>query len=570
MARAPRLLLLQPTISRAFLRRLRFAPLLEQFPERMVWAAFVFVNGFVTIAILSALAMVTGTPLVFPSLGPTAFLVFFTPTSPSASPRHTLLGHAIGLVCGYGALWICGLEHAGPALQVGVNFSRVLAAALSLASTGALMILLKAAHPPAGATTLIVSLGLVTRPLYLVVIELAVAALALQAIAINRLAGVPYPLWARYEDEPGGGGGSGGGSGGGAGGPSPRRPELPAAALAVVAAAILCLLIYVGSRRLRDFDSALVGYAIATVFATAAIVYRYALWITRPPTWRYFMAGWRNFFSLANFRRYATFIPVTLWKEIFAQTFIAKRSWSRWVMHQFLFWGVLGSLAVTLPLTFGWVHFSLIPPQGYQLWVVGIPVMQFPIASGTGFWLFHALDITAVMVLVGLGIAFWRRFRDTGLLTSQRFGFDLTPLVLLFAICVTGLALTGSSLWWHGRFYWFISLVHQAVVVGWLLSIPFGKFFHIVQRPASVGVRLYQTVNQNLEGTEKSDGASCRSCGKPMPSAQFVRDVQGTLGDLGQNYALGGELGSLHAYCPTCKRVLRGRAYNQLLGGRFL
>ena len=33
----------------------------------------------------------------------------------------------------------------------------------------------------------------------------------------------------------------------------------------------------------------------------------------------------------------------------------------------------------------------------------------------------------------------------------------------------------------------------------WLLSLPFGKFFHIVQRPASIGVTLYQTVNQDVE-----------------------------------------------------------------------
>ena len=72
-----------------------------------------------------------------------------------------------------------------------------------------------------------------------------------------------------------------------------------------------------------------------------------------------------------------------------------------------------------------------------------------------------------------------------GCCVTQRFGFDLMPLVLLFAIAVTGLALTASSLWWEGRYYWFISLTHQVVVVAWLLSLPFGKFFHIVQRPAS-------------------------------------------------------------------------------------
>jgi CBS domain-containing membrane protein len=61
------------------------------------------------------------------------------------------------------------------------------------------MILLKAAHPPAGATTLIISLGIVSKPFYLLVIEIAVGLLTLQAIAINRLAGIDYPLWAKRQ-----------------------------------------------------------------------------------------------------------------------------------------------------------------------------------------------------------------------------------------------------------------------------------------------------------------------------------------------------------------------------------
>jgi CBS-domain-containing membrane protein len=61
------------------------------------------------------------------------------------------------------------------------------------------MILLKAAHPPAGATTLIISLGIVTRPVYLLVIEVAVILLTAQAILINRLAGIEYPIWSKRE-----------------------------------------------------------------------------------------------------------------------------------------------------------------------------------------------------------------------------------------------------------------------------------------------------------------------------------------------------------------------------------
>jgi len=188
--------LLEPVVVRGLLARLRLERLLGRFPERRVWAAFMFVNGFITIALLALLAMVTRTPFIFPSLGPTAFLFFFTPTAPTASPRNTLYGHLIGIVCGAGALWLTGLQHAPPAMAVGVDFMRVLAAALSLAATGAIMILARAAHPPAGATTLIISLGIVTRPAYLVLIEVAVGLLTLQAIAINRLAGVDYPLWA--------------------------------------------------------------------------------------------------------------------------------------------------------------------------------------------------------------------------------------------------------------------------------------------------------------------------------------------------------------------------------------
>ncbi len=178
------------------LSRLRLPALLARYPERPVRAAFVFANGFITIAILAAVARISGTPFVFPSLGPTAFLLFATPLLPAASPRNTMYGHAIGIACGYGALWATGLAHSPPAMVAGVDWDRVIAAALSLAATGALMMFLNAPHPPAGATTLIISLGIVTRPFHLAIIEVAVALLVLQAIAINRLAGTPYPLWA--------------------------------------------------------------------------------------------------------------------------------------------------------------------------------------------------------------------------------------------------------------------------------------------------------------------------------------------------------------------------------------
>lgn len=193
--------LLEPEVVRSLFGRLRMTSLLQRFPERPLWALFVFINAFISLCIMAAVGMELHTPDIFPSLGPTAFLFFFTPSSPTASPRNTIFGHAIGLACGYGMLLLFGLTTAPPATQV-MGFHRLLAASLSLALTGGLMILLKAAHPPAGATTLIVSLGIVTKPFYLLVIEIAVIALTVQAFVINRLAGLDYPLWAPRAPRP--------------------------------------------------------------------------------------------------------------------------------------------------------------------------------------------------------------------------------------------------------------------------------------------------------------------------------------------------------------------------------
>jgi len=64
-----------------------------------------------------------------------------------------------------------------------------------LALTAGAMVWLRVPHPPAGATTLIVSLGLITSIPKLVVLMLGVLLLVIQGFAINRLAGVPYPIW---------------------------------------------------------------------------------------------------------------------------------------------------------------------------------------------------------------------------------------------------------------------------------------------------------------------------------------------------------------------------------------
>jgi CBS domain-containing membrane protein len=185
----------------ALLTHMRMEWLLQHFPPRLVWAVYVCVNGFITIGLLGMLALLTGSPFVFPSLGPTAYLFFFSPLAEVSSPRNTIMGHAIGLICGYASFVLAVASSPPFGMNPGVHGSRLLAAALSLSATGALMALLRVSHPPAGATTLIVSLGIISQPKELVIIELAVILLTVQAFAINRLAGIPYPVWSKYKSE---------------------------------------------------------------------------------------------------------------------------------------------------------------------------------------------------------------------------------------------------------------------------------------------------------------------------------------------------------------------------------
>src|SRR5579883_627568 len=192
-------------IVRGLVERVQLPWLLQRHSRIVVLAVFSFINGCISIGLMSILAVITQSPFIFPSLGPTAFLFFYTPTAPAASPRNTIVGHAIGVLAGYFSLVVTGLTTAGPALSVGVTWPRVIAAALSLGLTAGLMVLLRSPHPPAGATTLIISLGLLTKPLQLLILMVAVVLLTLQAFIINRLSGIPYPLWnpRREPDEEG-------------------------------------------------------------------------------------------------------------------------------------------------------------------------------------------------------------------------------------------------------------------------------------------------------------------------------------------------------------------------------
>lgn len=189
-------------IVRGLLLRARFVNLARRGHSLVVISLFSFINGCLSIGIMSVAALVSGQPFIFPSLGPTAFLFFYTPLTPAASPRNAVIGHLIGVAAGWSSLAVFGLRDVGPAIATGVTGPRVAAAALSLGLTSGLMVLLKSPHPPAGATTLIVSLGILRTFDQMIVLMAAVVLLTIQAFVINRLAGLPYPFWAAPAPEP--------------------------------------------------------------------------------------------------------------------------------------------------------------------------------------------------------------------------------------------------------------------------------------------------------------------------------------------------------------------------------
>ncbi|MFF4872618.1 MFS transporter [Streptomyces sp. NPDC000961] len=337
---------------------------------------------------------------------------------------------------------------------------------------------------------------------------------------------------------------------------SPGAVRRRASLVGAVVSALLIVAIVLGSRLLRDFDSALLPYAVATVFLAFGVAYRYTVWISAPGARRLFRKGWGSFFSVANFREAPTALPRMIATYLGFQKFLGARSHARWVAHQLIFWGCLLAAAITFPLTWGWFTFtsSTGAGPGYEMRIWGFKILGFDSLSVLGWLMFHGLDIAAVLVIPGAGYFLWRRMKDRGAITGQRFAYDLVPLLALIVISVTGLLLTFSSIFLHGGGYEFLAILHMVSVVFTLIYIPFGKFFHIVQRPAAVGMQLFKYTSRRKD-EEGGEVFACRRCHQPIDTAPYVENLQGTMRDLDLGFEGWAE------YCPRCKRVLRGTAY---------
>ncbi|HEY6970658.1 MAG TPA: MFS transporter [Candidatus Angelobacter sp.] len=325
--------------------------------------------------------------------------------------------------------------------------------------------------------------------------------------------------------------------------------RLRAAAWATMWTGILVAAIVVGSRNLQNFDAALVIYTFACIFSWWGVTYHYYVWLQKPPTKVFWRRGW-EMFRREGILRSTTRAFALSGRNIAWQTFIYHRSHLRWWMHQFLFWGCILAAAITFPLVFGWIYFESAPKDQmtYVTYLFGFPMMSFKLRTILSWVIFHGLDFAAVLVLAGIALSLWRRMLDLGAQAVQSFAMDFLPIILLFAISITGLALTVSSLWLRGTFYGFLSILHAITVIAALLYLPFGKFFHIFQRPAQLGVKFYHAAG------DKDEGALCARCGQRFASRMHVEDLRSVLTQLGFDYEMPGPAGHWQQLCPACKR----------------
>ena len=337
--------------------------------------------------------------------------------------------------------------------------------------------------------------------------------------------------------------------------------DIKAFAVAIAVTIVTLVLILVGSRSLQNFDAALVAYLFGTLFAIFGIVYRYTVWIQRPPTKTYFKRSIKTLFS-KEFLHFSWFSIQEFFKNIVFQNFIIRRGKKKGIAHLMMAIGCTMAFAITIPLTFGWIHFTLVPDTGlnpnvediYTAHFFGFEVFNFPVKSIVGFFTFGALNWCSVLVIIGATYFLQKRLKDPGLIATQTFEGDILPLLLLILVSLTGLGLTLDYEFMHGKAYEFIAVTHAFFVIVFLIWMPFGKFFHIIQRPAQIGAHIYKEV-----GKQKGMQV-CKQTGEEYTTQLHVSDLKEITKAVGFNLCDEND-NSLLDYSPEGKRDLLAIAH---------
>lgn len=124
-------------------------------------------------------AWITGLQMIFPSLGPSAFILF-TQDKKTFTPRRVIGGHLVGVLGGLVSHYLLSTNLTlgkFPEMFSLDALRLVMSGVLAIFITSAGMLLTKTVHAPACATTLIVALGLLSTPLNAVLIMISVCLL---------------------------------------------------------------------------------------------------------------------------------------------------------------------------------------------------------------------------------------------------------------------------------------------------------------------------------------------------------------------------------------------------------
>lgn len=330
----------------------------------------------------------------------------------------------------------------------------------------------------------------------------------------------------------------------------------PKAFLAATLATLgLVASIIIGSRNLGNFDAALIAYLFGCIFACFGVVYRYAVWLQRPPTWRYFVRSWQLLFSPKMFS-YGMELAKQFMVQFVGQKFIRNRGKLLGYGHMMMAGGCILAFAVTFPLVFGWINFGLKPDgiNTYEIYTFGFKVMEFPLHTWIAEAIFNALNWSAILVIAGVMLLIRRRLTHAGLIAIQTFEGDWLPLILLLAISLTGIGISLDYRFMGGKAHQFMAITHAITVILFLIWLPFGKFFHIIQRPAQLGIAIYR------KAADQGPQALCPHTGEAFLSKMQIDDLKEVTSKMGFDYERLD--GSSHLdFSPQGKRALLAKSH---------
>ncbi|HEX4783563.1 MAG TPA: HPP family protein [Candidatus Sulfotelmatobacter sp.] len=139
------------------------------------------------ILLVGAIALVVRRPLIFASLGPTAYEMVEQPLARSARTYNIIVGHMAGLGAGFLSLWLLGAWHAPKVASAGfITSSRLWAVVLAVVITTAITLALKASQPASLSTSMLVSLGSMQTGLDALAIAIAVVIMAVAGEPVRR------------------------------------------------------------------------------------------------------------------------------------------------------------------------------------------------------------------------------------------------------------------------------------------------------------------------------------------------------------------------------------------------